>query len=205
MGDDQHAATAPIAQVVDQPVHGQLAGEVHLLDRLVEHQQVGVAQERSGEQDAPELAAGEAAELAVGHRCGPHLVEGRGSGGAVSAPRHTQETTHRERQQLPRLESLGDIAHHDAGLVTDVSRVRLDEAEQRAHGGGLAGAVRPDQAHHLPAVDLDRDPVQDRAAAVAHHQVAARGEQRPGGGRPPAQGFCGGAVQCGHLPCSSTT
>ena len=75
VGDDQHAAAAPVPQPADQLVHGHLAGEVDLLDRLVEHQQVRVAQQRAGEQDPPELTARKAGELAVDDRRDPHLVQ----------------------------------------------------------------------------------------------------------------------------------
>ena len=173
VGDDQDAAAAPLAKLSDQSVHGQLAGKIDLLDRLVEHQKVGVAQQGAGEQDTPVLAAGEAAELALHHRRRPYLVESRSNIGAGPAPRHREKAPHRERQQFLRRDALGDIAHHQAGRVADGARVRLDEAEQGAYGGGLAGAVRPDQAHHLAPADLDRDPVQHRAAAIAHDEALA--------------------------------
>ena len=110
-------------------VHGHLAREVHLLDRLVEHQQVGIAQQRAGEQDPPELAAGEAAELAVDDRRRPHLVQRGGGLGSGASPRHRQEAAHGERQERLRLDALRNIADHDARLAMDDSRIRLDQAE----------------------------------------------------------------------------
>ena len=48
VGDDQHAAAAPVAQPGDQLMHRQLAREIHLLDRFVQHKQVGIAQQGAG-------------------------------------------------------------------------------------------------------------------------------------------------------------
>ena len=53
----EHAAAAPVANPGDQIVDLALPGDVDALDRLVEHQEIGLAQERAGEQHALQLAA----------------------------------------------------------------------------------------------------------------------------------------------------
>ena len=180
----------------------KLAREVDLLDRLVQHQQVGVAQQRAGEQDTPELAAGKVAELAVDQGRRPHFLQHCDDIGAGAPPRHRQEAACGERQEILRLDPLRDIAHHDAGRVMNDARIRLDKAEQGAHGRGLAGPVRPDQAHHLTAANLDRDPIQNRATAEADDQVAAQGERRlfRNARRRAGQGVGGSVAQRGHSP-----
>ena len=52
----------------------------------------------------------------------------------------------------------------------DLARVRLVEAGQDVHQGGLAGAVLAEQAEHLAAVDRDRD------AVVGEHAREALGD-----------------------------
>src|SRR2546426_10816476 len=43
---------------------------------------------------------------------------------------------------------------------------RVQEADDGLEGGGLAGAVGPDDAHDLAGVDVERDPVEDVDLAV---------------------------------------
>src|SRR6478752_7663296 len=56
--DEQHAEAALIAQACDQVVELGLARVVDALHRLVEHQEIGIAKERTREHDALQLAPG---------------------------------------------------------------------------------------------------------------------------------------------------
>jgi hypothetical protein len=52
----------------------------------------------------------------------------------------------------------------------------MDETHDGLERRALADAVAPEQAHHLPAVDVKRDPVQDVALAVIGVHVLHRDE-----------------------------
>ena len=52
----QYPQIAALAQVPDEIVDLALAGDVDALHRLVEHQEIGLAQERPGQQHAAQLA-----------------------------------------------------------------------------------------------------------------------------------------------------
>ena len=56
MGHQEHAAVPPVADRLDQPEQLGLAGHVHAGARLVEHQQVGLAQQGLGQEHAFQLA-----------------------------------------------------------------------------------------------------------------------------------------------------
>src|SRR5690606_39397391 len=61
--------------------------------------------------------------------------------------------------------------------------VRLDEAEEGAHQGGLAGAVRSDERHDLAAAYREADALQHGAAAEADlHVLRLRQDFRKMGG-----------------------
>src|SRR5438477_3609247 len=53
----------------------------------------------------------------------------------------------------------------------DPARRRRHEAGDHAHGGRLAGAVRPEEAEHLAALDRERDAVDRPLRAESFHQL----------------------------------
>ena len=55
-----------VADRTDELVEGRLANEVDALYRFVEHEEVGLAQQCPGEQDALELAAGQRLHRGLG-------------------------------------------------------------------------------------------------------------------------------------------
>jgi hypothetical protein len=54
---------------------------------------------------------------------------------------------------------------------SDLAGVRLQHAEDDPHGGGLAGAVGPDESEHLVLSDGEREVVQRHHLAVAARQT----------------------------------
>ena len=59
------------------------------------------------------------------------------------------------------------VAKQVATLEADAAAMRRRHAHDRADGRGLAHAVAPEQGHHLAAANLEVDPEQDLALAVA--------------------------------------
>ncbi len=73
--DHQHAAAILALQAPDQIVEVELAGKIHPLHRLVEDQEVGVAQQGAGKQRALQLAAGQCVERCLTQFRNPGLVQ----------------------------------------------------------------------------------------------------------------------------------
>jgi len=55
--DQEDSAAAPVADIGDEPVEVALAGDIHPGQRLVEHQEPGLAQQGPREQHALHLPA----------------------------------------------------------------------------------------------------------------------------------------------------
>ena len=77
MGNQQDPAIQLVADIVNQLVEGDFTIKIDSLNRLIQHQKVRRAQDRTGKQDALELAAGQFAHL----RAGKVLCLGGGKGG----------------------------------------------------------------------------------------------------------------------------
>ncbi len=69
---------------------------------------------------------------------------------------------------------LAQLAQADARLQHDVARRRLEVAAQDLHEGGLAAAVRADQAVAVALAELDRDILEQRLGAELHGDVCGR-------------------------------
>jgi hypothetical protein len=96
---------------------------------------------------------------------------------------------------------LREIPDREACGLDDVAGVGLVDARQHPEQGGLAGAVRPAQAHALAVVDLPGDRVEKHAIAERLGEAGELDHQRPGcGGGPsgPQAVVCGSA----HRPCA---
>jgi hypothetical protein len=185
--------------------------------RLVEQEQVGVADQRPGQGDPLLHRVRQAAREAAGVLDGAEGVEHEqrpvaqlllvlvlvrqaeqrgqeaglggdaGPGHDVLEHRHVREQPHAlqgardaEPGQLVRLEA-------GEGLAAPAERALVggDEAADDVEQGGLAGAVRADDAEHLVRLDAQRDGVQRRQAAEA--------DRDPGGLEPAAGAGAGGA------------
>ena len=137
---------------------------------LVEEQQARPVHEPAGQVDAPAHAARVRAHLPVGGLHEPEqdeqLVGARArlrAREAVQAAHHVQVlAAGGVARQAGLLHREADRAAHGAGLAHDVvardrrpPRGRRQQRAEHAHRGGLAGAVRPEQAERLTFLDVE--------------------------------------------------
>src|SRR5581483_725325 len=206
-------------------------GRVEARRRLVEEHEVGVADERDAEVEAPLLTARERLDprvaLLVEADERDHLVDVPGLG--VVAGEHRVRLVDREAR--PQLR----VLQHDADPLAELRAGPLRVVPQHAHVAGvpvavaledldrrrLPGAVRPEQAEHLALVDLEVDAAYRLVLAVRLPQAAdldrvhrsrrvcAQGGNA-GSGRPPRVATA--RLQSGwwpttttHSPCSAAT
>ena len=80
VGDHEGPAPPARPDAGDEIVQLELPRYVHSLDRLVEDEQVGLAQERARQEDAPQLAAREVGRRLVDQTLCAHFVEDPGHG-----------------------------------------------------------------------------------------------------------------------------
>ena len=160
--DDRRAARGELAH---RRPEGVAPLDVHRDRRLVEHQQVGVADQRAGEAHALGLAAGELLGALRRGALQPgqlqHLVDAQRP--RVERGHHRHQLAHGEvAQQAAGLQHRADAAGRDrVGRRAAEERHRpgvgLGEPEQHVDGGGLAGAVGAEQRDRLARRDRDVD------------------------------------------------
>ena len=175
--DEQHAEAGLVAQAPDQVVEVRLAHVVDALHRLVEHQEVGLAQQRAGENDALQLAARQLAELLIAHVAASTWPRMSPTRSALSLAAEHQEALDRHRDDGVAVEALRHVA--DAQILAPVHRaaVGLFEPEQHTHQRRLAGAVGTDQRDDLALADVEID-IDEQVTAVAGDAETARGDER---------------------------
>jgi hypothetical protein len=156
------------------------AGDVKVGERLVEQQQLRLADQRMRDHDALLLAAGQLTDPRAGVSVGPDGLEhvlyplaplpGRKrQAELVAVDTQRDDIRHPQRHVRVDQQLLRDIA--DGGVLCDRAFCDVLEAEDDAEQGGLAGAVRTDQAGELALSDVERDVLQDRPAAEADRYV----------------------------------
>ena len=159
-----------------------LGGDVHPGERLVEHEQLGIAHQGPGDHHASALPAGHAGDRPAGEVRHPDRLE-RGvdpgvagarppAAGAEQAAGDGLPRGGRDRAGLGRL--LGDVAEAVVGAALgdraaqQVRRAALERQhpDRGAQQGRLARAVRAEQRDELAALDAQVDVVQDPLAGA---------------------------------------
>ena len=151
--------------VLGQPGHGL---DVEVVGRLVEHDEVVVAQQECGQRATPSLATGQPDDRAVqGHPGEQHLddLAGAGVGGPLVVG-HAAEHGLADRVGVVELVALLEEADEQSALLGDPAAVRLLEPGEHAQQGRLAVAVATDDADPLALGDAERDVVEEHPDAV---------------------------------------
>ena len=181
VGDHQDRDAAVIVQMMQQSVEREAAANVHAGERFVEQEQVGVVQQRVGDEDALKLAAGEPPETAIDQMLRPDLgqlhsglrADGFRAGIEPRARfREAQREKFRDRERQRGIER--ELLRH----VPDLLRVRLDpsarqwhEARDGFHQRAFSSTVWPDHARKIAATDFQCDASQHFRVTVSDVQV----------------------------------
>ena len=180
VADHENAAAVAAADLGDQFVEPGLADEIDGLHRLVEHQNVGPAQQGAGQQGALQFAARERGDAGI------FQVRDAGFGqrridffpGRPQGER--QEPLEIERHIGSEGEALRHIADAQILLAFDAARGERHEAEHGAHQRRFAGAIGADHGDDLAAAHIEIDTVED--AASADRQRCVPGTEQSSGG-----------------------
>ena len=199
MGEDQRGAAfhQPIERLLDE----RLALGVHRGERLVEHEDRRIAQERARDRDTLALAAREAdppladdGGVALGQPR-DELVGVGGARGGLELGRRRVGLAHPQVLLDGAVEEVGVLAHHGDAPAQVVERQLADvvpadehaagigivEAEEQADDGGLAAAARADEGDPLARAHVEVDAVvRDATPARIRERHALEGDGRRG-------------------------
>jgi len=193
-----------LVEVVGSEQNGDLAGgqladqlpglppdrRVQPGSRLVEEDEPRVADDPERDRQAPLLAAGQLGGPLLGL-----VLEAHQADHLVSAERVRVEGTEMgdqlaDGQLLEGAGVLGDDADLGAPAAPGLGGVGAEHRRRPAlapaepfedlDGGGLAGAIRPEEGEHLSGLDLEVDPLEDLEPAVAFAE-SLDGDGRSGG------------------------
>src|SRR3954471_1174106 len=216
VGDEQHRDALFPADPPNERCDCRLVREVEAVERLLEQQQLGAAEERLGGQQALLLAAGQLADrpsrVAGGTDELEHLADTLGclrasretrqwdppAGAVESQPGGVGPADARAGVDVPPLRQVADPGSRFAGWLAEHGRrssAHRQEAERRLDQRRFPGTVRAEDGDELARVDRERHLAPDRPAADASRRALeanAVGPRltRPGRRRPGP--ICGG-------------
>ena len=149
-------------EVVEEPLEPREAGEVEVVGRLVEQEDVEARQQDSRQRGAGRLAAGEARHLALGARAEPDVAQD-GAGARL-------EVLAAEREEAVEGIAVGD---GELGLLAEPAR----QLVHRVLRGADAGAPSEVGEHRLALAGLRL--LRQQADGAAAHDLAAIGLLEP--------------------------
>lgn len=172
----ENAAATPSPQFGDEGCEGRLALDIDPGEGLVEHQEIGVAQERTGQKQPSELAAGKRPHLSLGGIFKADFAQRRDQPDLWKASGEREETPRGHGQKKIKLEPLGRVADDDTGCLAHLSRCRRKNAQQYPHEAGFAGAVGSDEGDNLAPSHYKIDPIEHDGAAQTERHAACLDE-----------------------------
>ncbi len=178
----------------------RLADDIDALDRLVQHQELRLAQQRARQQHALQLAAREGLQRQVermacadlGQRCRQRLPPRPGD--------QRQEAAHRQRQRLVDGEALRHIADAQARPAAHQAGIRPLQPQRDAQQRRLAGAVGADDGDDLAGAKGERDVAQRDVRTESDMETGQLDQRRWRGGHRLPRTHC---WQRGHRPRTS--
>lgn len=179
MADQQHGHSGIVAQPANQLVKLGLPGHVHTRQRLVEDEQVRPAQQRAGERDPVQFAAGQDMHRPVERIADANQRQHVREAASVPDPGETEKATNAQGQDGIHGEMLRDVTQPHGGRTDDRPGIGADQTEHHPHQGRFPGAVGADQRHDLPRRHGQIDMVEDQPPGTAQDD-AVRADQRWG-------------------------
>ena len=176
MAGDEHGP-ALVGQAADQAAQPVDALGVEAVGRLVEDQDLGVAEQGGGQPEALAHAEREAPDPAAAGGGQPGLLQdlvdpprvepGRGGQDPEVVAGRAARVEPARLQDRP--DPAGRVGQLAVGPAGDGGRAggRGDQAEEHPQGGRLAGAVGAEEAHDRPGVDLEVELVDGEHVAEA--------------------------------------
>ncbi len=164
MGDDDERG-GTTGEVLGQPGDGL---DVEVVGRLVEHDQVVVAEEQPGQRAATPLATGQAGDLSVERDAGKQDLDDL-AGERVGGPlvlREVAEDRLLDGRRRVEVVTLGEVAEVEAAGARDPALVGVLEPADDPQQGGLAVSVAADDSDPLTGAHTEADSVEEGADAV---------------------------------------
>ena len=160
------SAAAPAVELAFQPLDG---GEVEMVGRLVEQQDIRLRRQRARQRCAAGLAAGEMRRVFAAGQ--PELVEQRLRRVNVVGRRQAGFDVSERGREPREVRLLRQIAHQRARLHENRAAVGLDQPGRDLEQGRFARAVAADQRHALAGRDRQLRAGQQRRAAEGERDV----------------------------------
>ncbi len=177
VGDHDQRRGAPL-EVVGQPGHGL---DVEVVGRLVEHDQLVVAEEQRGQRAAAALATGQPGdgpvELDAGEQLGDDAAQGRVGRPLVVGAAAQHGLAHGV--GVVELVALVQVADQQPAGLRDPAGVGLLDAGHHLEQRGLAVAVAADDADAVAGADAEGDLGEQRPDAVGLRDALEVEEVQP--------------------------
>ena len=145
----QHPAAVAAANTADEAIELRLSGNVDPLHRLIQHQQIGAAQQRACQQHPLLFASGKHLHRIIKQVNNAQFPSRRRDTVVACRSCEPQKTRHRQRQILRQLQSLRHITDCESTFSLHPPRSGLEQPENNPHQRSFAGAVGTDQSDNL--------------------------------------------------------
>ncbi len=163
---DDHQRGAPRIEIALQPFDG---GEIEVIGRLVEQQDIGRRRQHAGERGAAGFTAGQMRGVFVSGEA-ELLDEIAGRIGIVGRPQAGLGIG-KGRRKSGKVRLLRQVAHQRARLDKHRAAIGLDQPGGNPQQSRFAGAVAADQRHALAGRDRQFGPGEQRRAAEGQRDV----------------------------------
>ena len=154
---------------VKRPLQPFDGGQIEMVGRLVEEENIRRRGQDPRQRRAPRLAAGQLAGLFAASQ--PELFQHRARGVVAVARPQSGFDIRERRGEAGEIRLLGQIAHQRSRLYENRAAVGLDQAGRHLQQRRFAGAVAPDQADPLAGADRQFGVGQKRRPAEGERDV----------------------------------
>ena len=163
---DDHQRGAPGIEIALQPFD---RGQVEMIGRLVEQQDIGVGRQHARQRGTARFAAGEFCRIFLPGKA-ELLQETTGGMAVVTRPQAGLDIGQR-RREARKVRLLRQVAHHGSGLYENRTAVRFDQPGRDFQQGRFAGSVAPDQRYALAGADGQLRAREQRRAAEGQGDI----------------------------------